>query len=385
MRFRLFVAFCIFCVVLMAAGPSLSSSQLVDFVRSSLALKYDDGKIAKYIKSVTLTDKLDRKTLESLEAQGAGPKTIKALEELCDKTASMKSNTPEKAAGSSTPGSNAISSSMATYKQPPPPSSVDQQRILDEMRAYANTYTENLPNYLCVQSIERYVSFDGGENYRFEDKIFSKLSYNNGQEHYKVYLVNNKMVDTDLDKLGGARSSGEFGSLMKSLFDKKSQAEFGWDHWARLYGNVVAVFNYFIDSGHSDYYLDYENGAQRIVTAYRGLIYAEPNTGVIRRITFEAVDIPPGFPIRKADTILDYGDQNIGGNTYILPLRAFVTMAGPNNVHTKNDEQFTLYKKFGADSTITFSPTDLPPDTNSKPQEPTEDPLMKGLPPPPPK
>ena len=381
MRIGLFPILCLLSAALFA-GQTINSSQLLDFVRSSLALKYNDGKIADYVKKVTLTDKLDRKTVESLEAQGAGPKTIKALDDLCDQTANMKSSSPPANGQSSTSGPSASMSNEV--KQPPPPSSVDQKRILDEMANYANTYTENLPNYLCVEVIKRYVSFDGGQNYRFDDKVMAKLSYNGGQETYKVYLVNNQMVDTDLNKIGGARSSGEFGSLMKSLFAKKSQAEISWDHWARLGSNVVAIFNYFIDSGHSDFMLDYENGAQRIYTAYKGLIYADPYTGVIRRIKFQAVDIPADFPIRQADTILDYGDQKIGDNTYILPLRAFVTMAGPRNVHVKNDETFTLYQKFGTESNITFS-KDVVPDTNSKPAEPSEDPVMKGLPPPPPK
>lgn len=354
----------------------MNSSQLVDFVRSSLALKYDDGKIARELKGIKLTDKLDQKTVESLEAQGAGPKTIKALEELRDETANIKSS------GSA----NDLSSSMTPeFKQPPTPDSAAQKKILDAMRNYANTYTQNLPNYLCVQVTARYKSFDGGQNYRFEDKIAAKVSYNDGQEKYKVYLVNGKMADTDMEKLGGARSSGEFGSLMKSLFAEKSQTQFGWEKWARLGPNVVAVFNYSIDSAHSDFMLDYDNGAERTITAYKGLIYADEDTGVIRRITIEAVDVPAGFPIRESNWILNYGDQKIGDNTHILPLSAFVTMVGPNNVHTKNDETFKLYQKFNADAVIQFSKEDLQPDANSKPADAGEDPVMKGLPPPPPK
>jgi hypothetical protein len=373
--FRLVSALSLLSVALFA-GESMNSSQLVDFVRSSLALKYDDGKIAKQLKGVTLTDKLDQKTIESLEEQGAGPKTIKALEALRDETANIKSS------GSA----NGLSASMEPeFKQPPQPDSAAQKKILDAMRNYANTYTQNLPNYLCVQVTSRYKSFDGGENYRFEDKIAAKLSYNDGQEKYKVYLVNGRMADTDMEKLGGARSSGEFGSLMKSIFAQKSQTQFGWEKWARLGANVVVVFNYSIDSANSDFMLDFDNGAQRTITAYKGLLYGDPNTGVIRRITVEAVDVPAGFPIRESNWILNYGDQKIGDNTYVLPLSASVTMVGPQNVHTKNDEAFKLYQKFSSDAVIQFSKEDLQPGPDSKPAEPSDDPVMKGLPPPPPK
>jgi hypothetical protein len=357
--------------VALFAGQSMNSSQLVDFVRSSLALKYDDGRIAKELKAITLTDKLDQKTVESLEAQGAGPKTIKALEELCDQTVNIKSSGSAKD----------LSSSMTPeFKQPPPPGSAAQKKILDAMRNYASNYTQSLPNYICVQVTSRYKSFDGGENYQFEDKIAAKLSYNDGQEKYKVYLVNGRMADTDMQKLGGARSSGEFGSLMKSIFAEKSQTQFDWEKWARLGSNVVVVFNYSVDNSHSDFMLDYDNGAQRTITAYKGLIYADQNTGIIRRITFEAVDVPAGFPIRESNWILNYGDQKIGDNTYVLPLSASVTMLGPQNVHTKNDESFKLYQKFSTDALIHFSQEELQPDAG-----PADDPVMRGLPPPPPK
>jgi hypothetical protein len=384
MRFR-FVPLLTFLSVALFAGQTLSVGQLLDFVRSSLAMKYDDAKIAKYVKTVTLTEKLDNKTIESLEAQGAGPKTVKALQELQQDSANLKSSTPSTPQGG--PITGGPSASMpAQFRQPPAPDSVRQKEILDTIRNYADSYVHSLPNYLCVEVIARSVSFNGGESYHQEDRVLAKLSFSNGQENYKVYQVNNQMVDTNLDKLGGAISSGEFGSLMKSVFAPKSQAEFGWDHWGKLRGKINAVFNYSIDNSHSDYSLDYDRGAQRIYTAYRGLIYADENTGVISRITFEAVNIPPDFPIRMAKTTLDYDDQKIGENSYVLPLRALILMAGPNNVHTKNEETFTLYQKFGTESTIKYSDVEAAPLSPDKTtEEPVEDPVMKGLPPPPPK
>jgi hypothetical protein len=147
----------------------------------------------------------------------------------------------------------------------------------------------------------------------------------------------------------------------------------------------MPVFSYFIDSAHSDYSLDYDRGAQRIFTAYKGLIFADENTGAISRITFEAVDIPATFPIRQATTILDYDEQKIGENSYLLPLSAKIQMAGPNNVHTRNQETFKLYQKFGTESSITFADVDKPLPADKTAEQPVEDPAMKGLPPPPPK
>ena len=169
-------------------------------------------------------------------------------------------------------------------------------------------------------------SANKGSTYHLVDTIAAKLSYNEGREDYKVVLVNNQMVDTTIDKLGGAISSGEFGSLLKDVFANYSDAQFGWEKWVSLRGKKVAVFNYFIDSGHSRFSLDYDR-TQRIVTAYKGLVYADEHTGAVARITFEAVDIPAGFPIRYAHDTLDYDDVQIGTEKYYVPLKAKVLMS----------------------------------------------------------
>jgi hypothetical protein len=118
----------------------------------------------------------------------------------------------------------------------------------------------------------------------------------------------------------------------------------------------MAVFNYFIDSGHSEYSIDYgssESDHQRIITAYSGLIYADPNTGEITRIKFIARDIPKSFPVNSAEETLDYDEVQISGNPYIVPLVATLYMSAGRD-KTKNEIQFANYKKFETGSTIFY-------------------------------
>jgi hypothetical protein len=167
-------------------------------------------------------------------------------------------------------------------------------------------------------------------------------------------------------RTGGAVSTGEFGSLMREIFERKSEAEFSWDHWATLRGRRMAVFNYFIDSGHSAWSITYgadKNDEQRIVTAYRGLIYADPNTGEIARIKFVAVDIPRTFPVSETTETLDYDLVEISGQQFVVPLKAVLLMkAGRES--SKNEIEFRSYRKFESGSTITY---DLDPNATPPP------------------
>ena len=63
--------------------------------------------------------------------------------------------------------------------------------------------------------------------------------------------------------------------------------------------------------------------------------------------------IPDGFPVRSAYTLVDYDFTEVGGRPYLLPLRAEVRM-NTADLQTRNDVAFHSYRKFAAETTITF-------------------------------
>jgi hypothetical protein len=379
MKFR--VPILLLCLVTaLCAQTAMNVDQLADMVRSELALKqHTDKQVAAYLKKVQLTEKLPSKTIEDLEEQGAGPKTIEALKQLQTVTAALKppahdaTYAPETAA----PTTNAQPSARLAVKQDiPAPTSVRQKAILDRMRDYALNYTDGLPNFICVQVTRRYVQPAagryGGSEHHLGD-ILAKVSYNQGQENYKVFSVNGKYSESSsMEKIGGgATSTGEFGSMMKQLFAPESEAEFTWNKWVTLRGRIVAVFSYSVDGAHTKYSIDYaadEHDDQRIYTAYQGLVYADADTGEIARIRFEAVNIPPTFPVHEATEILDYGMVDISGTHYMCPLLARLYMRTSED-KTHNEIEFRDYRKFGAESSIIYGAIAPPPLTPDQTEE----------------
>jgi hypothetical protein len=378
---RLSLLLCVACAL--QAQLQMNVEQLADFIRSELALRqHNDKQIAIGVRKIQLTEKLTDKTIIDLEAQGVGPKTVEALKALRDESAKLKppatdatyspATAADQAAESSSPPTPKLS---ATAPPIPPPDSIRQQRILDSMKQYAMNYTQNLPNFFCVEVTRKYVDPNAGDHYRSIGTVLAKVSYNGGAEHYNVYSVNGKLQDTTMEGAGGggAVSTGEFGSLMREIFEPNSQAEFNWDHWATLRGRRMAVFNYFIDSGHSQWSISYgadKNDEQRIVTAYRGLAYADPNTGEISRIKFIAVDIPRTFPVSATTETLDYDLVDISNQKYVVPLRAQLLMNAGRET-AKNEMEFRNYRKFGTESTIKYEldPNAPPPLPESKTEE----------------
>lgn len=366
------------CAFLLQAQTEMNVDQLAQMIRSELALKHQtDKQLAAYIKkNIKLNEKLTDKTIDDLEAQGAGPHTVEELHALRDETANLKPPTHDATYSPATAPQDPINTGPSSVTMGfksvfPPPNSVRQQEILDQIKQYAMNYTANLPNFICLQVTRQYVDPNSTDYFRLIQTINAQLSYHEGEEEHRVISVNGKLSNIGFEdiskKTGGAISTGEFGGMMRSIFEDKSQAQFNWDHWGTLRGKKMAVFNYYIDSGHSDYRITYEN-SQQIITAFKGLVYADEYTGEISRITLEAVDIPRSFPVNQASEILDFGDTEINGQMYNTPLRADLRMRSGRQ-KDKNEIEFRLYRKFGTESNIVYGAEAPPPIAENQTQE----------------
>jgi hypothetical protein len=367
MRVRLALAALVVCFGALAE-QALTLDQLLSFVRSSVKMKMPDKEVARYLATVKLSEHLDQRTVEELQGEGAGPKTVAALDALATASASLPKPQPK-------------APPPPAYTPPPPPSSEEQQEIISEMREYAMTYTKKLPNFICTQVTRKYMAQTGKDDFHPEATVMENLTYFDEQEHYKVMMVNDHYVDLSHDAVGGANSSGDFGSLLRSTLSPHAEATIEFDHWATLRGNVCYVFSYRVTSGHSEWSIASgraDKSMDRIIVGYHGLVYVEKKPShEILRISLIADNIPSSFPVHEASDTLDYGYQNLSGQEFLLPLKAQV-MLRDDRFRSKNDLEFRLYRMYSADATIKFDtevPAPLPDDqTKEQPAQPQAQP-----------
>ena len=366
MRYRLLAA--VLVVSLAATAQTLSVRQLIGFVQSSEQLiregKQTDSEVAKYLANVKLTERLDDRTIEELQSYGVGAKTLQALQALRDRTKDLMAAKPIAPPARPTPD--------------PPPSSEEQAAILSDVREYALNYSKNLPDFICTQVTRRYAAPMPGTkwggsalsepSWQAQDVLQIRLSYFEQKEKYTVVLANNAIVNKDYEQMGGSKSFGEFGSMLREIFEPGTEARFEWDHWGTLRTKRVMAFSYHVSQSRSQYRLVVEDAKLSIITAYRGLVEVDPKTHVVMRVSTIAENIPPDFPIRKADDVLDYDYQEISGHTFLLPLKSQVYMTG-GEVLTRLDEEFRLYRKYSADADITYDTDPLSPLPDDKTKE----------------
>ncbi len=338
------------------AQTAISMEQLTAFIRSSIQLKQDDRKVADYLKRVKLASRLDERAIEEFQGMGIGPRTTQALRELAAASGSL----PEAAPVAAKPGPPPI----------PPPSAEEQRRVLDAARDHALNYIRNLPDFICTQVTRRYIDPRGLEYWRQQDVIVERLSYVDHHEDYKVVLVNNQPTDISHERLGGATSSGEFGSILKEIFEPQTQTDFDWARWTTLRGRRTYVFQYTVPQSSSTYRITSYSGpttSDSVVAGYKGLVYVDRDSRKVMQITLETEGLPSSFPIRQVNLTLVYDYTRIGEQDFVLPLKAELRSRDANRFLVKNEVEFRMYRKFGTEATIKFeTPEPLPEETTKE-------------------
>ena len=235
----------------------------------------------------------------------------------------------------------------------PKPAFGAQSQSLNAASGLAAAYVRDLPNFLCTLLIRRAENLNDS-GWKGRDSLRVQLGFADGREHYRLLSVNEMPVNRPYRSIGGAISEGDFGSLLAEIFRPRS-AEFHWDHWARLRNRIVQVYRYEITQPKSAYELQFAGAKGQpltAVTAHHGYVYIERDSSYILRIE-QVADPPAKFPIRAANTVIDYDWNDVGGQQYLLPLRAEVTM-DTSALRSLNVVEFRDYRKFTADTQIRF-------------------------------
>lgn len=331
--------------------PAVSVDQLIGFVKSAIQTKQDDKKVAEQVQKIKLGNRLDDKTVQELQRLGAGQKTVAALQKLSDASASLPSAAP------------APVSAPAVFPAPEP---AELKTILSEIQQNALNYTKNLPNYICTQVTKRHVDPTGTESWRLADTIMEQLSFVDQKENYKVIMVNNNMVTNNLthDKLGGAKSSGEFGSILHTIFDPETQTEFTWDRWTSLKGEdgrARRTYVFAFRVSQPRYSILHEGSKRTVAVGFHGQVFADRDTKAVMRVQLECDGIPADFPIQSVKLSLYYDIVDIAGQNFVLPLQSEVR-SREGKYLAWNEVSYHSYHKYSADASISFgAPEDTPP------------------------
>jgi hypothetical protein len=220
------------------------------------------------------------------------------------------------------------------------------------------------------QLVTRAVALGTSQNWRTSDRLVVAVSYRASEgERYRLLSVNgttNTSADErgDYREAGGANSTGEFASMLKSIFKDEAAAHFKALDTDTLRGRRAVVYEYDIKLPDSSYVLSHGDAdGDSVVVAHRGKLWVDREKFRVLRIESEAYDVPRDFPMRASNVALDYDWVTIPGQgEYLLPARSVVVMTVNERGQTaqfRNDIRFRNYQKFGTELKIIEEDDDL--------------------------
>jgi hypothetical protein len=233
--------------------------------------------------------------------------------------------------------------------------------IIDMAREEAFSFSETLPNYVVKQFTTRYiteVARNRGTSWRALDTITADLVYQDGKESYKNFLVNGR-VSREAPEKSGSWSSGEFASTLQDIMSPITNADFHGKRSTTIVNRPAYRYDFSVEQQNSHWHV--EASAQSYQPAYTGSVWIDKENYRVLRIELSARDMPRSFPLDQVESSVDYDYVLIGDQKYLLPTHseALSCVRGTSDC-SRNTIEFRNYKKFGAETNITFDTPDAP-------------------------
>ena len=245
------------------------------------------------------------------------------------------------------------------------PDAAEQSRALAAIRDYALHYTASLPDFMCTQVTQRtYYPVAEIRGRVHHDAFEEQVTFVGHQESYTVTKVNGDAVtNIQHNQLGGILSSGEFGTLLAHTLDPNNGTEFHWEKLATPKGQRLYVFSFRVPQPKGYGLVE---SKRTLLAAYKGLLYADPQTGAVFRIEMQC-EIPRDSEYKELDLTMDFKPADVAGREFILPFHYHLhsrkeagALNGSQNTRypieseTINEGDYKAYRRFDAASRITF-------------------------------
>ena len=322
------------------AAHSMTVKQLELMLAES---RFDsDAGNARQLSSAELSERLGGTRLSAMVATVRGKRTREALRILADASAFLA------------PPADEIPTTA-----PPDPDA--QSRMLSMAAEYLTTTIHKLPNYVAKQTTVRYQETPqlrwGLKNTEYEplhaiDTLSATVFYRDGSEVAEQQKHTRRSEQTARSLLV---TYGAFGPVLTGAMDAialRADPRLAptWHRWEQGAAGPIAVFRYAIPAAISRYQAeacclpdgDGKTAFQHYV-GYHGEIAINPQDGTVVRLTLSA-DPKSTTPIALSGILVEYGPVEIGGATYLCPVRSISMMRSRAQLEAFEwDESFLTY------------------------------------------
>jgi len=261
------------------------------------------------------------------------------------------------------------------------PPKKETEAIIENARKKTLEAVGEMPDFVVKQQIQRSAAYAGTGNYRPLDRLVVAVSYRtSGEEEYKVLSVNGVLQNNPQNKqgyqeTGGTSSTGEFVTMLATIFKPESGTSFTAIETDVIRGRRALVFDFVVDRDKAKQQIvAYGPPNDSTITGIKGKIWIDRDDFRVLKVESEATEIPEMFPIRTARRSIDYDWVTIAGDKYLLPSLSDVRLTFRERrdvFETRNLIRFKEYQKYGTDVTI-IEDDNAPIPDEEKPKQPVD-------------
>lgn len=342
--------------LLLAAGPltpalpaqSMAWEELRAVIDRAVHLRMPDARVAARLRRMQPTEAVPASSAERAATWDAGPLTQRELRRLT-----------ERSAGRPIPASPTELS--PNPRGLPPVTNGEAAVVVELARLYAQEYSESIPNFLCFRNTRFLKESSPLGRWKLDTELKERLSHAGDEDEHEIVAIDGKRVKGEaLFFHGGLTVSGEFGNVIRRIFDPETETVFtsmGGDSEGDS-GRVILGFR--VTQERSSMQIS-SGDEEEVEMGYAGEVYASRSTGQIFRIRLTMDELPEGYPIRGATWDIRYGPVKVEEQELLLPVFAAIE-AYQEGRFVRTEATYTDYQKYAADSSIRFGEPALSPE-----------------------
>jgi hypothetical protein len=284
-----------------------------------------DAAVARQLLEIQPAERFDPATLSHCNALVPGSLSRQALTALADESFFLESP-------------------ASALPKDPAPDRAAQARIITSTVSYVTNTVHQLPNFFATR-----VTTSFQNNPFFEKSETSGHSaeqdFNSNEPLHPVgkyvadvlYRHGSEVIRGQVSGPQGLTTSGEFGPVLGTVLLDAASGKLAWSHWERDGGSRLAVFHFSVAADKSHFDVGFccilrghgeAPSAFHQFTAYDGELWIDPATGAILRLSLTAIGLKRSDPIVQARILVKYGPVELGGRTYICPLKGVALSVG---------------------------------------------------------
>ncbi len=212
-------------------------------------------------------------------------------------------------------------------------------------------YTD-LQSFVCNEHIDRFKGSVDGDKAHQVDTVTSKVSFENGVEHYSDILQNNHQRPA-LSSVQGAWSEGEFGTLLRQTRALLGTQTALLKEETNLEGTPAGVYTIQTAEADSPWNLVISSHEYRI--PFQTLVWVAKDSGRILKIERTSTQMAPATGIAQLRWGVTLQPVQLENKTWLLPKTGEYEVAYAKlNRKEWNVMNFSDYRRYGARTVLHF-------------------------------